>query len=199
MEGRVSETQVKLAELKRAQEELERRTLANPRPAPPPEARVPDRARGNAATSHARHQSAPRRAGFTARRDAEQMGKAVGDLKDFLLNEKSRPRPRSIGRRKTSTSSFYSEAVTPVEHARMEWNSALLKFPVLSGQGMASAASKPAGTVSAAEPADGIEFLAALQDRPRPQPPGGPDRAGHLNSSCSSAVDHPHGAVFSPR
>jgi hypothetical protein len=83
---------------------------------------------------------------FTARRDAGQMAKAIADLRDALGKVQAT-------REETWTKdNFYVEltrALTTVENARMEWNSARLKFPVLAGategSGAALAASdKPA-------------------------------------------------------
>jgi hypothetical protein len=68
---------------------------------------------------------------FTARRDAEQMGKALVDLRDALT------KIEAIREESWSGGNFDVEltrALTTLENARMEWNSARLKFAVLNGQ-----------------------------------------------------------------
>jgi hypothetical protein len=77
---------------------------------------------------------------FSARRDAEQMAKTLVDLRDALakveaLHEETWTRD--------NFSTELTRALTTLENARMEWNAARLKFPVLSGpapEGGASAA-----------------------------------------------------------
>jgi hypothetical protein len=68
---------------------------------------------------------------FNERRDAEQMAKALVDLRDALakvgaLHEETWTRD--------NFSTELTRALTTLENARMEWNAARLKFPVLSGQ-----------------------------------------------------------------
>jgi len=68
---------------------------------------------------------------FSARRDAEQMAKALADLRDALA------KIQAVHEETWTTATFSTEltrALTAVENARMEWNAARLKFPVLSGQ-----------------------------------------------------------------
>src|SRR5207248_11265856 len=67
---------------------------------------------------------------LNSRRDAEQMAKALIDLRDALskvetINEETWT--------KDSFSVELTKALTTLENARMEWNSARLKFPVLTG------------------------------------------------------------------
>ena len=66
---------------------------------------------------------------FSARRDAEQMAKALVDLRDALA------KVQAIHEEAWTKDNFSTEltrALTAVENARMEWNAARLKFPVLS-------------------------------------------------------------------
>jgi hypothetical protein len=73
---------------------------------------------------------------FSARRDAEQMSKALADLRDALS------KIRAIHEETWTKDNFSVEltrALTTLENARMEWNSARLKFAVLSAQGPESA------------------------------------------------------------
>ena len=84
---------------------------------------------------------------FNARRDAEQMVKTVADFRDAL------EKIQSIHEETWNKESFSVEltrALTTIENARMEWNAARLKFPVLSGESLAKpeAESAPAPAVS---------------------------------------------------
>ncbi|MEP6662377.1 MAG: hypothetical protein ABJC04_01825 [Verrucomicrobiota bacterium] len=129
VDSRVTETQSKLAELKRAQEELERERAA-----------LEELRRRQAEYSTGREemlQCLTRGAGlleeaeFTARRDAEQMSKSLLDLRDALQ------KVQAINDQNWSKEHFNVEltrALTTIENARMEWNSARLKFPLLSGE-----------------------------------------------------------------
>jgi hypothetical protein len=73
---------------------------------------------------------------FSARRDADQMAKALADLRDALS------KIQAIHEETWTKDNFSVEltrALTTLENARMEWNSARLKFAVLSAQGPESA------------------------------------------------------------
>ena len=68
---------------------------------------------------------------FSARRDTEQMAKALADLRDALS------KVQAVHEETWTKDNFSMEltrALTTLENARMEWNAARLKFPVLSGQ-----------------------------------------------------------------
>jgi hypothetical protein len=68
---------------------------------------------------------------FSARRDAEQMGKALTDLREALA------KVQAIHEETWTKDNFAVEltrALTTLENARMEWNTARLKFAVLSGE-----------------------------------------------------------------
>ena len=128
VDSRVSETQSKLAELKRAQEELERER-ANLEELRRRQAEF-ETGRDEMLQSLTRGVGLLEEAEFAARRDAEQMAKAMVDLKDALQ------KVQSINDAAWSKENFNVEltrALTTIENARMEWNSARLKFPVLSG------------------------------------------------------------------
>jgi hypothetical protein len=67
---------------------------------------------------------------FTARRDAEQMAKALIGLRDALS------KVEAINEETWTSDSLGVEltrGLTTIENARMEWNASRLKFPVLSG------------------------------------------------------------------
>ena len=127
VESRVSETHNKISELKRAQEELERERagLEELRRRQMEfqtgrEEMLQNLTRGVGLLSEAE---------FAARRDAEQMTKVVSELKDALQ------KVQNINDQGWSKENFNVEltrALTTIENGRMEWNSALLKFPVLS-------------------------------------------------------------------
>jgi hypothetical protein len=68
---------------------------------------------------------------FSARRDAEQMAKAVAGLREAL------EKIQAIHEDTWTKDNFAVEltrALTALENARMEWNTARLKFSLLSGQ-----------------------------------------------------------------
>jgi hypothetical protein len=139
VDARVVEAQQKLVELKRVQEELERERAALE------ETRRRQRefqtGRQEVAQNLTRGLGLLEEAEFNARREAEQMAKAILDLREALnkvqaINEEAWTRD--------NFSVELTRALTSLENARMEWNSARLKFPVLAGQGEASAA--PAST-----------------------------------------------------
>ena len=88
---------------------------------------------------------------FSARREAEQTVKAVTDLRDALA------KVQAIHEETWTKDNFSTEltrALTALENARMEWNAARLKFPVLSGQ-------VPEGNSSAANAATPASSLLA--------------------------------------
>jgi hypothetical protein len=143
VDSKVADAQQKLAELKRAQEELEREraTLEETR------RRQMEFQTGRKDMVHnlTRGLGLLEEAEFTARRDAEQMAKALADLRAALT------KLETIREENWTEQSFNVEltrALTAVENARMEWNGARLKFPVLSGD---SAPEKAGATDSAAE------------------------------------------------
>jgi hypothetical protein len=84
---------------------------------------------------------------IAARRDAEQMAKSLKDLKDSL--SKLQSIQQETWTRENLTAEL-SRALGTADHARMEWNSARLKFPILSGAaemaGAAAGEKKPAAS-----------------------------------------------------
>ena len=138
VDSRVAEAQQKLVELKREQEELERQRAALEET----RRRQMEFQTGRQETIQnlTRGVGLLEEAEFTARRDAEQMAKALADLRDALS------KVEAIHEEPWTKDNFATEltrALTALENARMEWNAARLKFPVLSGplpEGQASAA-----------------------------------------------------------
>ena len=128
LDTRVTETQQRLMELKRAQEELEREraTLEEAR-----------RRRTEFQTGREEMlQSLTRGVGlleeaeFNSRRDAEQMARTLGELRDALT------KVQSIHEETWTQENYNVEvtrALTVIDNGRMEWNAARLKWPLLSG------------------------------------------------------------------
>ena len=144
VDTRVTDTQQKLLELKRAQEELERERSA-----------LEETRRRQMEFQTGRHEMVHNltrglglleEAEFTARRDAEQMAKTIADFRDVLS------KIESVREETWTTETFNVEltrALTAIENGRMEWNSARLKFPILTGEKPASAAAGEASTPEA--------------------------------------------------
>jgi hypothetical protein len=128
VDSRVVETQQKLVELRRAQEELERERAA-----------LEETRRRQLEFQTGRQemiQNLTRGVGllqeaeFARRRDAEQMSKALVDLRDALS------KIETIQQETWTQANFGHEltrGLTTLENARMEWNAARLRFDVLSG------------------------------------------------------------------
>lgn len=126
VDSKVGDMHNKLAELKRAQQELERERTA-----------LEEIRRRQTEFTTGRQEMLEHltrgiglleEAEFSARRDAEQMAKTLADFRDALakvqsINEETWARD--------NLTVELSRASTAVENARMEWNSARLKFPVL--------------------------------------------------------------------
>jgi hypothetical protein len=126
---KVTEAQQKLAELKRVQEELERERAALE------ETRRRQLELTNGRQEMIQHLSRGlellEKAEFDARREAEQMKLVIAEFRtahDQLngINEETW--------NKESFETELSRALAVVENARMEWNAARLRFPILSGQ-----------------------------------------------------------------
>ena len=144
VDSKVAEAQQKLTELRRTQEELERQRGALE------ETRRRQiefqTGRQEALQSLTRGLGLLEEAEFSARRDAEQMAKTMADLRDALA------KVEALHQESWTQLNFEGEltrALTTLENARMEWNSARLKFPLLSGQ---TPESKAEATVSAPVP-----------------------------------------------
>jgi len=126
---KVSEAQQKLAELKRAQEELERERAGL------------EETRRRQAEFHtgraemlqhlARGLTLLEKAEFDARQDAEQMKLVISEFRTAYSGLDS------IDEESWSGDSFGTElsrGLACVENARMEWNAARIRFPILSGK-----------------------------------------------------------------
>ena len=150
---RVVEAQQKLVELKRAQEELERERSGL------------EELRRRQNEFHTGRQEIIQNltrglglleeAEFTARRDAEQMAKTLEDFRTAL------GKVQAIQDGVWTKENFQVElarALTTIENARMEWNSARLKISALAGETKNAAApldkSAPSPAAAAASLAD---------------------------------------------
>jgi predicted nuclease with TOPRIM domain len=152
---KVTEAQQKLAELKRAQEELERERAA-----------LEELRRRQAEFQTGRQEMVHHltrglglleEAEFTARRDAEQMAKTITEFREALT------KVESVHEESWTKENFNVEltrALTAIENARMEWNSARLKFPVLSGK--RATAEEAVEASPASQPLLGEQDLATL-------------------------------------
>src|ERR1700742_4790207 len=129
VDTRVADTQQKLLELKRAQEELERERSALEET----RRRQMEFQTGRQEMIHnlTRGLGLLEEAEFTARRDAEQMAKAIADFRDVLSKIEA---VREETWTKDNFNVELTRALTAIENGRMEWNSARLKFPVLTGE-----------------------------------------------------------------
>jgi hypothetical protein len=128
IEARVTDAHTRLAELKRAQEQLERERSALEES----RRRRAEFQQGREEMLHhlTRGVEILHEAEFAARRDAEQMAKTLHDLREALgkvdlLKEE--------GWTQENWMTELTRALTTLENARMEWNSARLKWPVLDG------------------------------------------------------------------
>jgi hypothetical protein len=147
VDSKVSEAQQKLTELKRVQEELEReRTALEETRRRQIEFQT---GRQEMIQNLTRGLGLLEEAEFGARRDADQMAKAVGDLRDAMS------KIQAVHEETWSRENFNVEltrALTALENARMEWNAARLKFPALSGPIQGDAVPAPAAAAAPASP-----------------------------------------------
>lgn len=137
--AQVTDVQSELARLKQAQEQLERERAALEET----KRRQAEWKTGRDEMLHSltRGIGLLEEAEFAARQEAEQMAKTVAGLRDAL------GKVQAVSEESWTSENFQVEmtrALTTLENARMEWNSARLKFPVLNGQ--------PAETAPAAAP-----------------------------------------------
>ena len=155
VDRKVGEAQQKLAELKRAQEELERERAGLE------ELR---RRQGEFQTGRqemlqqlTRGLGLLEEAEFAARRDAETMAKTVSDFCEAVA------KIQAIHDETWTKENFQIEltrALTTIENARMEWNSARLKLPVLAGEhSPAAAPEKPSAALTASPSLADLNFV----------------------------------------
>jgi hypothetical protein len=145
VDRKVVEAQQKLAELKRAQDDLERERSALEEL----RRRQTEFQTGRQEMVHnlTRGLGLLEEAEFNTRRDAEQMLKTIADFRAAL------EKISAVHDETWTKENFNIEltrALTTIENARMEWNSARLKIPALEGelQKKAEAETAPAPAVS---------------------------------------------------
>ena len=145
VDRKVVEAQQKLVELKRAQEELERERAGLE------ELRRRQNefhtGRDEIVQNLTRGLGLLEEAEFTARRDAEQMVKTVGDFRTALA------KVQAVHEETWTKENFQIEltrALTTIENARMEWNSARLKISALAGETKNAAAPLDKNSATAA-------------------------------------------------
>jgi hypothetical protein len=128
LESKVNETQARLAELKRAQEELERERAALEEAR---RRRIEFQTGREEMLQHlTRGVGILEEAEFNARREAEQMKQTVADMRSAL------DKVQGMHEELWSDENWQQEltkALTTLENARMEWNSARVKFTILDG------------------------------------------------------------------
>ena len=139
VDRKVVEAQQKLAELKRAQEDLERERAALEEL----RRRQTEFQTGRQEMIHnlTRGLGLLEEAEFNARRDAEQMVKTVADFRAAL------DKIQAIHDEAWTKDNFSIEltrSLTILENARMEWNAARLKLSVLEGEAKKGAAAEAA-------------------------------------------------------
>ena len=149
---KVVEAQQKLVELKRAQEELERERAGLE------ELRRRQNefqtGRDEVVQNLTRGLGLLEEAEFNTRRDAEQMVKTITDFRDAL------DKIQAIHDETWTKENFHIEltrALTAIENARMEWNTARMKTPALSPEALQKA-EVAAAPQSAVSPLAGLSF-----------------------------------------
>jgi hypothetical protein len=153
VDTRVVDAQQKLMELKRAQEELERERSALEET----RRRQLEFQTGRQEMIHnlTRGLGLLEEAEFTARRDAEQMAKTIADFRDALSKIEA---VREETWTKDNFSVELTRALTSVENGRMEWNTARLKFAVLTGEKTTAAAAPGEAAATEAFPISNRSF-----------------------------------------
>jgi hypothetical protein len=131
VDRKVVEAQQKLAELKRAQDSLERERSALEEL----RRRQTEFQTGRQEMIHnlTRGLGLLEEAEFNRRRDAEQMVKTIADFRDALA------KIEAVHDETWTKENFHIEltrALTAIENARMEWNTARLKLPALSPEAL---------------------------------------------------------------
>jgi chromosome segregation ATPase len=147
IEAKVGEMQHKLAELKRAQQDIERERSA-----------LEETRRRQVEFTTGRQEMVDQltrgiglleEGEFGARREAEQMSKALVGLREALAKVQA---VREDTWTRENLSQELTRANVAVENARMEWNNARLKFTVINGASQGPGEppkTAPAGEVSA--------------------------------------------------
>jgi len=152
VDRKVVEAQQKLAELKRAQDSLERERSALEEL----RRRQTEFQTGRQEMIHnlTRGLGLLEEAEFNTRRDAEQMVKTIADFREALA------KIEAVHDETWTKENFHVEltrALTAIENARMEWNTARLKLPALSPEALKKTEVQ-AAPPAAASPLAGLGF-----------------------------------------
>jgi len=152
VDRKVVEAQQKLAELKRAQDSLERERSALEEL----RRRQSEFQTGRQEMIHnlTRGLGLLEEAEFNTRRDAEQMVKTIADFREALA------KIEAVHDETWTKENFHVEltrALTAIENARMEWNTARLKLPALSPEALKKTEVQ-AAPPAAASPLAGLGF-----------------------------------------
>jgi hypothetical protein len=152
VDRKVVEAQQKLAELKRAQDSLERERSALEEL----RRRQTEFQTGRQEMIHnlTRGLGLLEEAEFNTRRDAEQMVKTIADFRDALAKIEA---VHDETWTKENFSTELTRALTAIENARMEWNTARLKLPALSPEALKKTEAESAPP-TAASPLTGLGF-----------------------------------------
>ena len=147
LDSRAGDARQKLAELKRAQEELERERAALEEAR---RRRLEFQTGREEILNHlTRGVALLEQAEFAARRDAEQMAKSLGGLREALGQVQG---IRDETWTQENWNVELTKALASIENARMEWNGARLKWALLNGA--------PAESPGQGEAAPGLGVLA---------------------------------------
>jgi hypothetical protein len=153
VDRKVVEAQQKLAELKRAQDSLEREraSLEELR------RRQSEFQTGRQEMIHnlTRGLGLLEEAEFNQRREAEQMVKTIADFRDALAKIEA---VRDETWTKENFSTELTRALTAIENARLEWNAARLKLPALSPEALKKTEVETAPSQPAASPLATLSF-----------------------------------------
>jgi septal ring factor EnvC (AmiA/AmiB activator) len=153
VDRKVVEAQQKLAELKQAQEKLERErsSLEELR------RRQSEFQTGRQEMIHnlTRGLGLLEEAEFNTRREAEQMVKTIADFRDALTKIET---VRDETWTKENFSTELTRALTAIENARMEWNTARLKLPALSPEALKKTEVETAPQNIATSPLTSLSF-----------------------------------------
>lgn len=158
LDARMGEAHRKLAELKRAQEQLERERaqLEESR-----RRRIEYQTGREEMLQHlTRGSQLLEEAEFAARRDAEQMAKTLADLRAALA------KVQALNEEGWTTETWPTEltrALATLENARMEWNSARLKWPMLDGALAPAPEDRPAAAPTGRDIFEGRSFFELCQ------------------------------------
>ncbi len=158
LDAKVGDAQQRIAELKRAQEELERERAALE------EARrrqLEFQTGREEMTQHlVRGIGLLEEAELASRRDAEQMARTLADLRDALAKVQGIQQEAWT---KENVKVELTRALTTLENSRMEWNSARIKWPLLTGEASSLAANNSAPAANAASLLAGKNFAELCQ------------------------------------